>query len=253
MTARRAACTPRQFDDIAAGQPIGDEVVHYFASVLRLGAGARVEIADGAGRVLNGVLERHQQVWTLSNSTVLDQQQAENPPAITLLVGLLKPQRWRMVIEKSTELGATHLVPILTERTVIRPRADKMEDQLTRWKRIAAEAASQCRRPVSPEISTPVSISEALGNVTQPNRLVAALDPDGIDGLETIQPSQPTVLLVGPEGGLTKDEVESAVEAGFHRVYLGPYTLRAETAAIVLLTMARQGNWAIHIESGLCQ
>lgn len=252
MTVRRATCSPRQLEDAVAGQPLADEVVHYFTTVLRLGAGDRVEIADGEGRVLVGFLERGQNVWTLANPTVVEQLQIQAPAKITLLVGLLKPQRWRIVIEKSAELGVSNVVPVLTERTVIRPRSDKADDLLSRWKRIAAEAASQCRRPLSPKVSPPVLLVQALKELTQPNRLVATLDPEGIDGLETVHRKEPTALLVGPEGGLTRDEANLAVENGFNKVYLGPHTLRAETAAIVLVTLARQQTRAIQIESGNC-
>lgn len=233
--------SPDSLDAVVAGALLPEATQHYLINVLRLDSGTCVQLADGAGRVFRGRLESEATGWRFTSPEPVEQADVREREVI-LLIGLLKPARFKWVVEKAVELGATRLVPVLTERAVVRPAPDKVVAMVSRWRRIAHEAAKQCTRPRLPDISAPTRWSQAL----------AELGPDSTRLIASVTASEPAesrhwsaeeriVLAVGPEGGFTTDEVAEALAAGFMPVTLGDYVLRAETAAIVMLGLARCG------------
>jgi 16S rRNA (uracil1498-N3)-methyltransferase len=153
--------------------------------------------------------------------------------SITLLQGVGKGDKLDAIVRDATELGATRVAPVLCERSVARPDAARA----ARWRRIAIEAARQCGRGDAPEIAAPAAFEEALlGALTNAVRL--CLDPTA---LAPVGPALPrdadtaVVLLVGPEGGLTAEELDRAASLGFARVTLGPLVLRTETVCAAVL------------------
>jgi 16S rRNA (uracil1498-N3)-methyltransferase len=232
---RRSVTSADVLDEVAGGGALPDDVANYFITVLRLRVGQRVELADGEGRILEGTLRGRGREWHLSD--VVDLRETSDIPAITLLVGLIKAPRWKIVVEKAVELGVRHLVPVVTERSVPRRRGDTARF-LDRAERIVRAAAAQSRRPEMTTVSEPTDLSAAIAAVTAENRVVAAIGSPP-DGWESLKPLSPTCLLVGPEGGLTSAELAFARSNGFRTVALGAYTLRSETAAVSLIAMAR--------------
>ena len=163
--------------------------------------------------------------------------ETESPINVSLLQGICRNQRMDLLIQKSTELGIQSIQPILTERSVIRLTGERAEKKLAHWRNIAISACEQSRRARIPDIRRPESVAtacEQLGKTT--TRLV--LDPAGDDIPETtIRSASSIALLVGPEGGLTDTERETASSAGFGRVRLGPRILRTETAPLAALSI----------------
>jgi len=145
------------------------------------------------------------------------------------------------VAQKATELGVTRIIPVATERSVVRLDAERAASRAARWRKIAVEASRQCGRADAPEIDAPAPLLDAL----------AALSPGGIRllfheaergdtaraALASAEGAAITVA-VGPEGGFAPAEVEAARGAGFRVVGFGPRVLRAETAALAALTVA---------------
>jgi 16S rRNA (uracil1498-N3)-methyltransferase len=235
---RRAAIDAPDLDAAAAGAPLPAPVRHYLADVLRLRPGDAVELADGTGRLARGRLEQAGRRWRL---TAVEWVPPPPPgPPLTLLAGLLKPKRWALLVEKAVELGVTQLVPVLTRHVGSLPPDSQHRALLERWQRLALEASQQCRRTAVPRVSPPQALSDALADRSEPNRLVA--DPTAGEtwpaGPAWIA-GAPTALLVGPEGGLHPDELAAARAAGFVPISLGAYPLRAETAAVALVAVAR--------------
>jgi 16S rRNA (uracil1498-N3)-methyltransferase len=136
-----------------------------------------------------------------------------------------------LVVEKATEVGATSIVPLLTQRGVVNPREGKVD----RWRRVAEAAARQSLRLGIPQVSEPVSFSEAVSGAGETGVLLHNA-PD-VRPVETVVGS-PVRLFVGPEGGWSEGELRLAGEAGMPLGSMGPYRLRSETAGIVAVARA---------------
>jgi 16S rRNA (uracil1498-N3)-methyltransferase len=151
---------------------------------------------------------------------------------LSLYQAVPKGGRMDLVVEKATEVGATRIVPLLTERGLVRPGDAKVG----RWRRVAEAAARQSLRMVVPEVAQPVSFSEAVREVGGEGVLMHN-EPD-LAPLEALV-SAPASLFVGPEGGWSEEELQAAEEAGLALAQLGPYRLRSETAGVVAAARAR--------------
>jgi 16S rRNA (uracil1498-N3)-methyltransferase len=213
---------------------------HYLGEVLRLPAGAAVEVFDGEGGRYSGRLEAG--LDTVALGPREDARSAGTE--IALLFALAKGEKTDLVVQKATELGAARIVPFAADRSVVRLEGERAGERARRWRRIAEEAARQCGRADVPDVGVPIPLDGALASlapgaipvVFQPGAApIAELPAPGTGGLAAV---------VGPEGGLTELELEACERAGARRAGLGPRVLRAETAAIVALALlqARFGD-----------
>ena len=159
---------------------------------------------------------------------------------ITLLVAIFKFDRMEWAIEKCTELNATTIIPVIARRTE-KHLAQAAGKRVERWRRIAHEAAQQSRRVTAPEIAGPVKLSEAL-QCDAEQRIVLAENERGAtlsEILRSLDEIRSLALAVGPEGGWAEDEMEAFAHGGWLSASLGQTILRAETAAIAALAIAR--------------
>ena len=158
---------------------------------------------------------------------------------ITLLLAVFKFDRMEWAIEKCTELNVTRIVPVIARRTE-KHLAIAAEKRVERWRRIVREASEQSRRTAPPEITAPMKLEDAL--VHHGLRIVLAESERDLmltDILRANDTPQPLTLAIGPEGGWTADELQSFATAQFIPCSLGETILRAETAAIAALAIAR--------------
>jgi 16S rRNA (uracil1498-N3)-methyltransferase len=172
-------------------------------------------------------------------------QSGELPAQVTILQALTKGAKFDEVVEKSVELGAANVVPVICARS----ESAGGENRITRWRRIARAAAMQSRRRVVPSVEEPITwqaacealMPRAIALVAYEQAKSATLSA----AISSYATGTPIVIAVGPEGGLTAEEVESARELGAHIVSLGPTILRTETAAAALLAATAQslGWW----------
>lgn len=151
---------------------------------------------------------------------------------LSLYQAVPKGGRMDLVVEKATEVGATRIVPLVTERGIVLPRGGKVE----RWRRVAEAAARQSLRLRVPEIAELVHFSQAVRGVGGDGVLLHNA-PD-LEPLEAVI-RDPVSLFIGPEGGWSEDELRDAEEAGLAMAQLGPYRLRSETAGMVAVARAR--------------
>jgi 16S rRNA (uracil1498-N3)-methyltransferase len=169
------------------------------------------------------------------------QQGGELPAQVTILQALTKGAKFDDVVEKSVELGAANIVPVICARS----ESAGGENRVARWRRIAKAAAMQSRRRIVPSVAAPVSwqlaceaaMPRALALIAYEQAECATLAA----ALSRFAVGTPVVIAVGPEGGLTSDEVALTRELGAHIVSLGPTILRTETAAAVLLAAVASG------------
>jgi 16S rRNA (uracil1498-N3)-methyltransferase len=256
---RRFTITPER---IAGGRVAFDRgESRHLSRVLRLRSGDTVLAADGTGREYTVRLET---VGEQATGTVLGVAAgaSESPVQITLVQSVPKGDKMEAIVRAATELGVAHVVPVLTARTVVALEAGRWRDRARRWQRIAAEAAKQCGRAVIPTVSAPRPLADFLAR-DEPAELQLCLWEDAATSAApgpgperssgrtlaaSLPPSLPAGarirLLVGPEGGLSRDEVESAQARGWTIVGVGPRILRTETAgpAIIAVLQARFGD-----------
>jgi 16S rRNA (uracil1498-N3)-methyltransferase len=222
---------------------ISDSAYHHLRNVLRMNAGDELVIFDGAGREAIGVVEGFQGQTALIRILAELDQSTESTLDLTLAPCLAKGKKVDLVIEKAIELGVTRIGVITSERSVARITPESAITRLERWRRIAKSAAEQSGRTVMPVIERIQTVQEftaakpkdALGLVFTRG---AAPDPPA-----TLRQRYPNVTkvvaIVGPEGGLTPEEIDICRKHDFIDVGLGPRTLRAETAAIVAVAICQ--------------
>ena len=194
--------------------------------VLRGRDGDPLEVVDADGRLFLAELGPGDE------ARVLEVLEGYEEVGLSLYQAVPKGGRMDLVVEKATEVGATRIVPLLTERGLVRPGDAKVG----RWRRVAEAAARQSLRMVVPEVTQPVSFSEAVREAGGEGVLLHN-EPD-LAPLEALV-SAPASLFVGPEGGWSEEELQAAEEAGLALAQLGPYRLRSETAGVVAAARAR--------------
>lgn len=214
---------------------------HYLRHVLRLKSGERFLVFDGKGALWMASLGRSGEQAALSpvpETAEGEQISSVRHLSITLAASLPK-QGFDDVVRQGTELGVDQIVPILSDRTLLRPSLNKLE----RWRRIAGEAAEQAERSTVPVLRDPVSWQQWLLEETDSLRCLCIARRPAPSllaiGLSTKSPR--VVVAVGPEGGWTSTEIEQATLAGYHQVTLGKSVLRAVTASVAALSILQIG------------
>jgi len=222
---------------------LAEEEEHHLLDVLRAQPGDRVTLFDGQGHeaLAQISLAPHEGKVTRRRIVmkIVEAVRAIQPGvSLTLIQALPKGQRMDWIVEKATELGASAIVPVITERVVARLTEKQKADRRSRWQRIALSAAKQCRTNWIPEIRPVGGLSDAVRSCSNIDLfLVGALTPDARllrTVLHEARAKNPRTLalLVGPEGDLTPAELAEAVRAGAVPVSFGTVVLRVETAAL---------------------
>jgi len=201
---------------------------HHLRRVRRLKAGDEVTLFDGSGTDYLGRIRAMDRGVAVE---ITAERPAESEPDVhvTLAVAVIKEQRMHRLIDACTQLGMKRLLPVLTERSVVRPRKDKQE----RWRRVAIEACKQSGRSVVPEIEPVRGLDAVLRTASAHDLAVVASVAPGARpvGEALCRRFRTALCLVGPEGGFTDDEAAAALAAGCLPVRLGRTVLRTETAA----------------------
>ncbi|HYO82215.1 MAG TPA: RsmE family RNA methyltransferase [Bryobacteraceae bacterium] len=210
-----------------------DEEARHLTQVLRVETGEEYEISDNE-HVYVAEVEQARKARVLFR--VLERlPDAPQGPNLTLLLSLIKFERLETALEKATELGVTEVRLVRAERSEkgLEVAAGK---RMPRWRRIMLEASQQSRRDRLPVLSGPVSFVQAL-RTEATHRIWLDEDRTGASMLNAISGFSSAALFIGPEGGWTGSERESAKDAGWTTVSLGPFVLRAETAATAALAV----------------
>jgi 16S rRNA (uracil1498-N3)-methyltransferase len=205
---------------------------HHLAVVCRLRAGDRVCLFNGDGREYRAVIAAADKRQVVLDVEGVDAPPRELPFTLEVAAPLPKGDRAQFLIEKLTELGVTTFVPLTTRRSVSR------EARLEKLARYVIEASKQCGRNVLLRVQPYADWESYCRRGELPaTRVLAHVGEAG----QPISPGEALALAVGPEGGFTEEEVQSAREAGWRAVGLGPRVLRVETAALVLTALAACG------------
>jgi 16S rRNA (uracil1498-N3)-methyltransferase len=226
---------------LSAVEPTLTEQARRHLKVVRPKEGEPVELFDGKGR------------WRLysfsggnvvASGEICSDDRAERP-VLVLFACVTKGSRWDWTIEKATELGVTRVVPVISDRTIVRIPAAERNCKRERWFRIAEDAARQSDAKWLPDVVAPVDFAEAVAMAGECDCYVGALTdpapPPMLAALESARPSgraRPLAVFVGPEGDFTPEELSSLLAVSTP-VSFGPTILRAETAAIYGLGVAK--------------
>jgi len=211
----------------------------YLIRVRRLSAGDAVEVFDGQGGRWPGVLQPG------SRRLALGPRVADRDPrrfSFELWQGLSKGERMEWAIQKASELGASRIVPLASDRAVVRLTPSRAPERLRRWRKIAQEAARQSGRADVPEVAEVATLSDLIA-WAGPGREAALLyEREDRRDLQTflsrVRPGSRLALAVGPEGGFEPAEVERVSAAGIPLLGLGDRILRTETAAAAVCVLA---------------
>jgi 16S rRNA (uracil1498-N3)-methyltransferase len=207
--------------------------------VLRLRVGSALILFDGAGGEYQASIDKAAGGEVIVAVGPHAAHERESPLRLTLAQGVSRGERMDLVIQKATELGVTELTPLLTERSVVRLTAQQSDRKVNHWRAIAIAACEQCGRNRLPAIAAPHGYRDFLASAAAGTRVL--LSPTAGATLEGLpRPQGAVTVLVGPEGGLTEEEEQAALAAGFAAVRLGPRVLRTETAAIAALALLQR-------------
>jgi len=227
---------------LAAGTRVTLEggAARHVTRVLRLRVGEALTLFNGSGGEYAARIEQSQGgrvAVTIGEPRAIER---ESPLALTLAQGVSRGERMDLVVQKATELGVSGVVPVLSERSVVRLTAQQSERRLNHWRAIAVAACEQSGRNRLPAIASPVPLKDFLRTNTD-GSMRLLLSPAATATLADLPRLVSAVtVLIGPEGGLAEAEQEASVAAGFKPVRLGPRVLRTETAAITALALLQR-------------
>lgn len=213
---------------------LDEDAVHHLTRVLRLREGTRVDLADGTGRLFEGVLTNVGGDWRIEEARLVFV--APKRPARVLVMSLIKPDRFEWVIEKAGELGFDVLLPVHAARGVITIEPKKVQDRVLRWQKIADGAARQSERLTGLKIDEPASLERALAATASSTRLMLD-EASPLVPWPRLSGSEEIALFIGPEGGWDAKERALLMEQGALGCGLGPSVLRAETAAVSAMSI----------------
>lgn len=217
----------------------GDEA-HHAVAVRRLRVGESVVLTDGAGTSVTAeVTSTGKRVFSATATQVSTH--PEPSPVVTVVQALPKGDRGELAVEVLTEVGVGRVVPWAAARSVAVWRGERAAKSLARWRATAREAAKQSRRSWFPEV-TGLSDTTEVVEIVRSADLAVVLHEDASQPLPAVGPAAQVVVVVGPEGGLTDEEVAAFVDAGAVSVRLGAEVLRTSTAGVAAVSALLAGT-----------
>ena len=217
---------------------------HHLRNVLRTTPGETIRIIDGQGNVYTAEMLGTDANRSLSEARILTHEFHAKPPlSLTLFQSLPKNDKMELILQKTTELGITQIVPMHSEHALQKPSQNRYE----RWYRVVVSATKQCKRAWLPELCSPQTFDVSLTQLKNFSLRLLFISPNHSGELQTQHiktvlrkgPDASTVaLFVGPEGGFSDQEIAALVDSGCVPVTLGTNTLRTETAAIAAVAVA---------------
>lgn len=250
MARRRFYAPPEAFAPDGGSVSLSAEEARHLRDVLRLRAGDEAFVFDGEGREFACVVGEVREARGRGGdvSAVLEvvgpvePLKPESPLELTLAVGLLKGEKFDLVVQKATELGVSVIVPLITRHADVRLRDERdAARRVERWRRLALEASKQSGRARVPCVEQPTDFAPFVAREARGGEARFLFSERGGGGLRerAVNLGAPAVVtaLVGPEGGWEEEELYLAAEGGWLLVTFGGRTLRAETAAVVVVAL----------------
>ena len=215
---------------------------HHIKNVLRLKPGTDISVKTGGSTVYLCRIKGFTDEGVICDIESREETDNELPVRICIYQGLPKGDKFETVIQKCTELGAVRIIPVITERTVVKLDPKKAESKCERWNKIAVNASEQSKRSSVCSVERPVSFKEAVSEALDFDHIILPFEcAEGFDKtrkvFDGVKRGDSVALFIGPEGGFSDKEVELAGENGAKVVTLGRRILRTETAAMYVLSV----------------
>lgn len=227
----------------------------HLAKVLRARNGDAIVLFNGDGREFTGVIEKVQGPRVSASIGAARSVDRESPFPLTLVQCVPRGDRMDFIVQKATELGVVRIVPVLSQRSVVRLDESQSASKQAHWRAVAMSACEQCGRNRLPSVSAPVSLlsylgalapatGESLRLVLEPERARRAERGAAVHEFAVPSSVSSAEIAIGPEGGFALEELEAFDLSMYSRVGLGPRILRTETAAIaaIVVLQARFGD-----------
>lgn len=225
---------------------INSEDAKHIQTVLRLGTGDKITVCDGQGIDYEALIRQIDKNKVIAEILSEKKCNTETRTRITLYQGLPKAAKMDYIIQKTTELGISRIVPVKMSRCVVKlenPAAEKKK--LDRWRKIAYEAAKQSGRGIIPEVGTPISFDAALKEIVTAQTAFVPYECEQQTRLADVMTDAQSITdvsyIIGPEGGFDITEIEKIKSAGISTITLGRRILRTETAGEAVLAMLLYG------------
>ena len=214
------------------------ETALHLAKVLRIRSGDKLVLFNGDGSEFDGAIASVRGSRVSASIAAGRQVNRESPFATTLVQCVPRGDRMDFVVQKATELGVTRIVPVLSQRNIVRLDARQAESKAAHWRAVALGACEQCGRNRLPVIESARPLLHYLGELAPSAGLRVVFEPDSQPSLQTsaLESIAAAEVAIGPEGGFAPDELEAFRVSGFSHMSLGPRILRTETAALAALT-----------------
>ncbi len=214
----------------------GEDAWH-MAGVLRLGAGDTVTLCDGAEHECEAEITNISKQEAALRLGTVKHTATEPSVRVTLYQSLPKADKMELIIQKCVEIGTTGIIPVMTSRSIPgKPGNDKIE----RWQKIAKEAARQSGRGIIPHISQPLELKKLKNYIEEHGLFLIAYEDENDQTLASVLNTNPDAksigIFIGPEGGISPDEVQLLKNSGGRCVSLGKRILRTETAGLAMLS-----------------
>lgn len=214
---------------------LDDKASHHLARVLRASVGDKIILFNGQGGEFPAVITQIDKKSVTVNLTEFIPREVESPINIHLAQGMARGEKMDFIVQKAVELGVTRITPLLTERCNVRLDSAREEKRVQHWQAVVTSACEQSGRNRLPELDTPQSLKEWLSEVKADYCFVLSPHVKQKLPAKTLPDHAVIVVLIGPEGGLSDNEVNMAIDHGFLPLNLGPRVLRTETAAIAAI------------------
>ena len=217
-----------------------EDARRHIVNVLRLKVGSRIILFNGLGGQFTGAISTCSKKLVEIAVSSYSEVSLESHLKTSIAVGVSRRDRMDWIVQKATELGASCITPIISERVTANLSSDRTKNRLAHWKKVSISSCQQCGRNSLPKIDEPIKLEGWLDTVQSNLRYI--LDESGRN-IDLIQSRPRSIsLLSGPEGGFSENELNLAQSSGFTAISLGKRTMRAETAPIAALTIA-QSRW----------
>lgn len=216
--------------------------VNHIKNVLRMKVGEELLISNGEGEDYCCKISKITDTEILLDILAQEYEGTELKVELYLFQGIPKSDKMEMIIQKAVELGVYQIIPVFTQRCVIRLDEKRAESKRKRWQAIAESAAKQSRRGIIPEVKTPMNFKEAIDYAATleetliPYENYKDLEQTG-KVIQSAGKKKTIGIFIGPEGGFEEFEVEYAIQHGMKPISLGRRILRTETAGIMLLSI----------------
>ncbi|MBC7006245.1 16S rRNA (uracil(1498)-N(3))-methyltransferase [Photobacterium sp. BZF1] len=214
---------------------LSDDAANHVGRVMRMQAGQEVLLFDGSNAEFPAVITNASKKSVEVEIQARNESSVESPLDIHLGQVVSRGEKMEFTIQKSVELGVNTITPLISERCGVKLNADRFEKKLQQWQKIAISACEQCGRNTVPEIRPIMKLEDWCAE--QYDGLKLNLHPRANYSINTLPaPVSKVRLLIGPEGGLSAEEISMTEEFKFDEILLGPRVLRTETAAMTAIT-----------------